>query len=125
MPNIESIAGKVFTDKRTGQSYGVVRAVGLKTSPQPWNALGLVVFAEDECGNAFVSASDGSIHFWDHETDDLVMLAASWNLFVEGCHLLKPTELDPRQVESVWIDPEFAKKFGLKPPGGNVSSADF
>ena len=63
--------------------------------------------------------ADGSIVFWDHETDDITTLAPNWNAFVAGCAAPTQVELDERDVRSVWIDPEFAKEQGVDaPPDG-------
>ena len=113
-PNLEMVAGKVFTNPHTLETYGAIRAVDGAAAAHPASTLGYVPFAEDGCGNAFVQGSDGSIRFWDHETDGVILLADGWGAFVAGCHAPQPIELDSSRVESVWIDPDFAKKFGLK-----------
>jgi len=72
--------------------------------------------AEDPCGNYFTTREDGTVWFWDHETDDLVSLASSVLEFVTHCIDPPPVELDPSRVKSVWINPEFAKSRGMKVP---------
>lgn len=54
--------------------------------------------------------------FWDHETDDLVSVVRSVSEFVAHCTDQAPVELHPRQVKSLWINPEFAKSRGMKVP---------
>jgi hypothetical protein len=114
MPNLDAIVGKDFTTTKSAETYGTIRAFDSNPAAHPASAVGYVPFAEDECGNAFVQAPDGGIWFWDHETDQVTLLAADWSAFVGRCHAPIPVELDPSQVKSVWVDPEFAKKFGLK-----------
>lgn len=69
--------------------------------------------AEDAFGNYVLlrtSETDfGNMSFWDHETDEVSLVAASFTDFLT---VLKPDtddlspELDPGDVE-VWIDPDF------------------
>ena len=116
MKDITPIIGKEFTSKLTGEGYGVFRtcAAGLPEgfSPSKFGA----PFAEDDCGNLFTQAKDGRICFWDHETNDLTIIAASWDDFAKACVEPQKVELKEGQVESVWINPEFAKKMGIEAP---------
>jgi hypothetical protein len=74
------------------------------------------VLAEDVGGNCFTVAGNGAVWFWDHETDDLLLLSSSVAEFVSLCVDPPPVELDPKRVKSVWIDPAFAKSIGKKVP---------
>ena len=75
--------------------------------------------AHAEGGNYVLidASNDGRVLFWDHEVpDDMVTVSGSFGDFLS---LLQPfdvksVKLDPAQVLSAWIDPEFLKKFGPK-----------
>ncbi len=112
--DLQSVFGLAFVSEASGSEFGVIRAFDGGSAIHPAATLRAVPFAEDGCGNAFVQMSDGRIQFWDHETHEITRLADNWQAFVQGCAPAKPVELDPSQVKSVWIDPEFAKTFGLK-----------
>jgi hypothetical protein len=114
-PDTESIHGLVFTHPETGEQYGTICTC---ESPQdhPATRTEWAAVAEDDCGNAFVVSRDGRVAFWDHETDEITELAPNWASFAERCTILKPVELDPSQVKSVWIDPAFAKEHGIDVP---------
>src|SRR6185437_6395661 len=74
---------------------------------EPCRQVGSTVIGEDSCGNLFLHAPDGSVSFWDHETDDETILSASVEEF---CVLLAeptPVVLKPGQVKKVWVDPKF------------------
>ena len=90
--------GKVFKSEN-GVKYGVIRKA---TAPFPKVLSALEVLAEDGCGNYFVLL------------DEAEVLSNSIDDFVSRCSALEEVELEPGQVESAWIDPEFAKKFGIK-----------
>ena len=116
MRNLEQVTGLAFTHPETGCEYGVIRRIEGKPSV---TVEGFTSFAEDECGNTFVQAHDSSIHFWDHEADELIRLAPDWKAFVANCQQPRQVDLDSAQVKSAWIDPEFAKKLGIQaPPDG-------
>lgn len=116
MRDLKQVAGLVFTHPATGEEYGIIRQIQGKAAA---SIAGQTPFAEDGCGNEFVQAQDSSIHFWDHETEELTRLASDWDSFVANCEKPKPVELDLAQVKSAWIDPEFAKQLGIKvPPDG-------
>jgi hypothetical protein len=117
MTDLSQICGLVFiTD--SGDEYGIIRQ-GKSQVEHPVSTIGLEHLADDESGNAFARHADGSIVFWDHETDDITTLAPNWNAFVAGCAAPTQVELDERDVRSVWIDPEFAKEQGVDaPPDG-------
>jgi hypothetical protein len=69
-----------------------------------------VVVGNDSCGNLFIMASDGSVRFWDHETEDETTLAASMDAFLDSLSPPTPVALKPGQVKSVWIDPKFLEE---------------
>jgi hypothetical protein len=110
-----ALAGLVFTEPTSGTDYGRIRPVD-PSSVEADDGTVWLVLAEDEAGNAFLADPNGRIAFWDHETDDLVELASSFQAFADGCSEPSPVELDPKQVKSVWIDPAFAKELGIDVP---------
>ena len=117
MPDISRVLGLVFVTD-SGDEYGVIREAQSQIE-HPVTAIGLEHLADDESGNAFARHSDGSIVFWDHETDDITQLAQNWDAFVAGCIAQTSVQLDEQDVRSVWIDPEFAKEQGVDaPPDG-------
>jgi hypothetical protein len=77
-----------------------------------------VVVGEDSCGNLFLMASDGSVSFWDHETDGETILAAGVEPFLNSLSAPTPVVLKPGQVKSVWVNPKFLEEQRRK---GNVS----
>jgi len=107
---IDRIKDKVFRTAG-GEEYGVIRALQ-GNLPIDLNKL-LEPFAEDSCGNYFVLRA-GFVYFWDHETGDTTFLAASIDQFIEALVAPTPVKLREGQVKSAWINPEFAKKLGLK-----------
>ena len=116
MKNISVIFGKEFDSKLTGASYGVFRECGA-TLPAGFSVSKFgAPLAEDGCGNLVTEVQNGSVCFWDHETDDLAVIARSWDDFASGCTTPKKVELKPEQVRSVWVNPEFAKKMGIAAP---------
>lgn len=100
---------KVFISE-SGTEYGVIRKA---SAPFPEELHGSNILAEDESGNYFIKVHEG-IYFWDHETGESNLLANFIDEFVSGCSAPKDVELVPEQIESVWVDPEFAKQFGIK-----------
>ena len=102
--------GKVFKNEKE-EEFGIIRET---KPPYPAELSGAKVLAEDECGNYFIEI-DSEVLFWDHETNEQKILSSSLSEFVSGCEALSEVELEPGQVESVWVDPEFAEKFGIKP----------
>ncbi|MCV6623867.1 MAG: hypothetical protein OIF51_19195 [Cellvibrionaceae bacterium] len=100
--------GKVFKSD-SGVEYGVIREA---KEPFPKGLSSSSILAEDCCGNYFVLLNE-AVCFWDHETTESVFLSESVNDFVSVCTALGEVELEHGQVESAWIDPEFAKQFGI------------
>ncbi|APD86213.1 SMI1/KNR4 family protein [Alteromonas sp. Mex14] len=100
---------KVFITE-SGTEYGEIRKA---SAPFPEELRGSNILAEDESGNYFIMVHEG-ICFWDHETGESKLLATSIEEFVSGCSSPKDVELVPEQIESVWVDPDFAKQFGTK-----------
>src|SRR5262245_32095236 len=78
-----------------------------KPHREPCRQAGSLVLGEDACGNFFLYAPDGSVSFWDHETDDETVLAISVEQFCYSLIEPTPVVLRPEQVKKVWIDPEF------------------
>ncbi len=101
--------GKVFRSPE-GVEYGSIRA---RQGSAP-EALPGDVFAQDDCGNFFVVLASGEVVFWDHETNATSLLAESLAAFCAALSVPKPAVLLEGQVKSVWVDPAFAKAFGLK-----------
>ena len=106
---MKSAYGKVFKDEY-GDEFGIIRETN---PPYPDELLGSNVLAEDESGNYFIEIA-GEVLFWDHETNGQQVLSSTVNEFISGCEAPAKVELVPGQVESVWVDPEFAEKFGIK-----------
>jgi hypothetical protein len=107
---MNSIIGKTFISGKD-EEYGIIRKAEL---PFPNEISTLNVIAEDECGNYFIEVA-GEVFFWDHETSERTLLSSSIHNFISGCAAPSEIELKPDQVTSAWIDPEFAKKFGIEP----------
>ena len=105
---MDRIFGKVFVAGE-GEEFGVFREA---SGTLPAEIQGQHVLVEDGCGN-YVLELDGAIYFWDHELGTQRWLAKSLDEFIQGCRDPEEVELEPGQVNSVWVDPEFAKEFGL------------
>jgi len=117
---LAAVRGKVFRDPVGNKEFGPIRVSESRQEPPQLDPT-LTVLAEDVGGNLFGTRQDGSVWFWDHETDDLQTLADSIPEFVIHCGPASEVTLKPGQVKSVWIDPKFAKAHGLKaPPDGWV-----
>ena len=105
---IERAFGKVFKNNN-GNEFGIIREAH---SPYPDELSEYNVIAEDVCGNYFVMISS-VIFFWDHETNEMVELSKTLDEFLSNCSEGSEVQLDPNDVISVWVDPEFAKEFGI------------
>ena len=117
---INRVFGKMFKDNR-GNEFGVIREAH---SPFSDDLSGYDVLAEDDCGNYFVIVSN-CIFFWDHETNKMTELSKTLDEFVSNCFDASDIELDPNEVISVWVDPEFAKEFGINPNPNKPFKQDF
>ena len=116
MKDISSIIGKKYRSPKTGEEYGLFRKPAGKL-PSGFSAARFgTPFAEDGSGNLFTEDANQQICFWDHETDVVTAIAASWDEFVRGCTEPKEIRLEDGQVKSAWINPELAKKYGIKAP---------
>jgi hypothetical protein len=93
-----------------GEIYGPIRYAD---KPFPEELDSLTIVAEDECGNYFLSIG-GQIYFWDHETCNRSLLAESLSEFKSSCIEPENIKLNPADVISAWIDPDFAKLQGIK-----------
>jgi hypothetical protein len=113
---VTDVRGLDFKHAETGEVFGTIRELSGDSESHPAANLNCLPFAEDGCGNAFVRSRDGRVMFWDHETDELTLLATDWDGFRQGCHHPEPVELDESQVESAWIDPALAKELGIDAP---------
>lgn len=115
---LAGVVGKVFIGPAVKkEEYGPIRL--LRQGAKRFSRLdgsSFEALAEDSCGNYFTAIEDGGIWFWNHETDDLICLAGSVSEFVKRCENPSPVKLDPKQVKSVWIDPQFAKSIGRTVP---------
>jgi hypothetical protein len=110
-PPLGSVLGRVF--QRSGRMWGPIRDCGKPgvKLPSGWTAV-----AEDSCGNYFLWSKSRGVAFWDHETSEIETLASDWDAFAAGCAEPPPVDVNPLDVISVWIDPEFAAKHGLELP---------
>jgi hypothetical protein len=105
---MDSSFGKVFINSY-GEEFGVIRETN---PPYPDEISKYEVIAEDECGNYF-TLEFGKVCFWEHETNNRIVLANSIKNFIVGCSQPSDVELKPEEVESAWIDPDFAKQFSV------------
>ena len=116
MNKIKDIIGKEYVSPITGFAYAFdSRFDGAYPAEFPVDRFG-VPFASDSSGNLFTQLSDTKIYFWDHEIDEIVLIANSFDELYAGA--VKPTSIEFQngQVKSVWIDPKFAKQFGIDVP---------
>src|SRR6185503_19571317 len=68
----------------------------------------MIPIALVEGGNlVLLHLGDGSVHFWDHEYEQSLALAQTFDEFIGGLRPFdpEPVQLRPGQVKSVWIDP--------------------
>ena len=111
MKDLSYIFGKEFNSKLTGASYGVFRKCAASPPADFSISKYGMPFAEDSCGNLLTQIQNGSICLWDHETDQLTAVSASWEDFASGCTEPKEVKLKPGQVQRVWVNPKFKPKF--------------
>lgn len=112
--NIENAFGKIF-QATDGQKFGVIRSLSGSLPSEFETGSVMRPIAEDGCGNYFVLKND-TVQFWDHESAEIRMLAANIADFLKGCSIPESVKLKEGQVESAWIDPEFAKDLGVDKP---------
>ena len=110
---IDEIIGKIFVDNNN-ENFGTIRHFS-GTIPPESNIEKDRPIAEDDCGNLFVLRNE-TVCFWDHETNEITELARNIFDFKNSCIEPPEVELDQNQIESVWVDPEFAKEFGIDVP---------
>ncbi len=109
--DISALLGKIFTAK-SGEVFGPLRKIAGKLPKELIVNTVVQPIAEDSCGNYF-ALKGGEVLFWDHELSKFIHLAPSTEEFSLGCSEASEILLEKNQVESVWVDPEFAKEFGL------------
>ncbi len=97
-----------------------VADIGAVRAEEPGRfAADLIPIAYAEGGNlVFVDLRDGSVHFWDHELEDVGpwrRLDDGFRTFWERLEKFEPAsvELDPADVQSVWVDPDLLKEYGI------------
>jgi len=112
--DIGKIQGMVFTSPTNGETYGTIRELQGPVTADFFADSRWTPFAEDDCGNFFATSAQGEIVWWNHETDGITTLAGSFAEFCEHCAEPEEVELKEDQVQSVWIDPEFAKQMGIE-----------
>ena len=69
------------------------------------------VFADDDCGNEYLTNKTNQVFFWDHETDDVTEIHDSIIRFLNELEKTPDVKLKPGQVISSWIDPDFKPEF--------------
>ena len=109
---LDAILGKQFVHPATKEGYGLFRIPDGAITFSTLDGQRFSVIVEDGVGNYVTQLPDGSIWFWDHETDALERLADSLEQFVAGCSDPEPVNLNPSQVKSAWVDPALARSFG-------------
>jgi len=106
------VIGKHFKDS-DGTWYGPMRSIDVlsKAIEEDLAAAQVSPFASDDCGNYFVTTTDG-IAFWDHETGDIELLSSTPDEFIAHLQAHGPVvSLEPGQVISSWTDPTFKPEF--------------
>ena len=68
------------------------------------------VFGEDDCGNEYVTAHDGRVFFWEHETGDTRQVAESLPAVLNALGPQPEIKLKPGQLKKVWVDPAFLEQ---------------
>ena len=106
----------VFTSPANGEPYGTIRELQGAVTADFFADGSWVPFAEDDGGNFFAISGQGEVIWWDHETDDITSLAPSFADFCKHCAEPEEVELDESQVQSAWVDPDFAKQMGIDVP---------
>jgi len=112
----ETVHGKVFVHPVTKEEYGTLRLPHAAERFTTLEGKSFDSLAEDDCGNRFTIVENGSVLFWDHETDEFVHLADSLQEFISNCTNPPKINFDQSKVKSAWIDPAFAKSIGRDVP---------
>lgn len=112
-PEINMLCGRLFTHPETGEQFGCIRQIGDKRN-HPARQANWTPIAEDECDNAFVVSSEGSVAFWNRETQEIAPLAPDWDTFVQGCAEVESVELNPSDILSVLGVPAFATEPAIR-----------
>lgn len=76
----------------------------------------LLAFAEDLGGNFFVfkKTDMNSIYFWDHETEDLLVINTNFGKFLDFIEGYKLSEVEVPDDAITWIDPNFLQELKYK-----------
>ena len=69
------------------------------------------IFADDDCGNEYLTNKNKLVFFWDHETGDIIEIHKSIIGFLNSLEKTPDVELRPEDVISVWVDPDFKPEF--------------
>jgi hypothetical protein len=68
----------------------------------------VIPLAEDDCGNfTYVQPATGEVYFWDHEVVGDEKIAANVPDFIFRLLTFDAGAVEPGQVVSTWIDPDF------------------
>jgi len=76
--------------------------------------MGAVPIAECSSGNfVYIKFDVPGVFFWDHEVEGELQLSDSFSEFVDSLREfdLDSIQLEPGQVRSVWVDPNFKPEF--------------
>ncbi|MCU7810293.1 MAG: SMI1/KNR4 family protein [Candidatus Thiodiazotropha sp. (ex Notomyrtea botanica)] len=111
--NIDELIGKAFITQND-EWYGGIQKL-TEYLPDELKIGKATPIAEDEGGNIFL-LKDEKVFFWDHEADEVIELASSFNVFKAGCVEEPEVQFNPDQVGSAWVDPKFAKEMGIDAP---------
>ncbi len=116
MKTLDNILGLDFTSPHTSEVYSIVAVFdGNYPAEYDVNAHGEPII-DEACGNYITKKADDRIFYWDHETDQTVLIADNLQQVIDDSHEPEEVEFDESKVESVWICPEFAKSMGIEVP---------
>jgi hypothetical protein len=112
-PDLESVVSEAIANlhqrsvvQKNGQDFEVRTLFPVSA----WNKGTPCVIGEDSCGNRFLKGSDGTVRFWDHETEEEEALFSNVSDFLAALLAPSPVTLKPGQVKRVWIDPAFLEE---------------
>ena len=113
-----SLMDRAFVSVRNGVTYGLHEPFAGQLPEGFSRAEFGEPFFHDECGNLFTELASGELGFWDHETDQVEVLASSLDELFHLVSEYSPTEDAPESpdVVSAWIDPDFAREQGIDAP---------